>query len=345
MKVLIVGSAEESRGGVATVIRTMKQMAVWRECGCRWLGTQIQRNYLWKAWYAVRAWCTALIIVWRYDVVHFHTVPDRIGLLIQLPVLLLAIVGRKRIIMHIHMGNQLTRHTRNRLFKWCLRRADRIVLLARRWEELFRREFSDVHVPTTVIHNACAEVAEASLQEKERSIVMAAYFNDNKAPDLLLKAWKELHAKYPDWRITMMGNGEVERFRRMSCDMGLQGSVTFTGYLTGRERDEVLRRASILCICSYEEGFPMVALEAWAWGACLITTPVGGLPEVLEDGRNCLTFPFGSSHALAARLEQLISDAALCRTMTEYSRAFVSEHFSPRAVNAELTKLYAEDID
>lgn len=66
-----------------------------------------------KLWYALKAYFKALFTIWQYDIVHFHTVPDKICLIIQMPVLLLALFDRKKIIMHIHMGNQLEGHTHN----------------------------------------------------------------------------------------------------------------------------------------------------------------------------------------------------------------------------------------
>lgn len=83
---------------------------------CGWLGTQIQSGYGVKLWYALKAYCKAFFTIWTYDIVHFHTVPDKICLIIQMPVLLLALLGRKRIVMHIHMGNQLEEHTHNNLY-------------------------------------------------------------------------------------------------------------------------------------------------------------------------------------------------------------------------------------
>lgn len=72
------------------------------------------------------------------------------------------------------------------------------------------------------------------------------YFNDNKAPDLLLKAWQKIKGQFLDWRLYMLGNGEVERFQKMADDMGLCDSVTFTDYITGEEKDKYFRKASIL---------------------------------------------------------------------------------------------------
>ena len=342
VRVLVVGSAEQSAGGVAQVIRATKQMPVWQEYHCRWLGTQIQRSYAWKLWYAVKSNLTALFIIWQYDIVHFHTVPDWQSLVIQLPVFLLARLGRKRIVMHIHMGNQLRHHTQNKLFKWCLRRSHLIVLLAKKWERLFQECYQDVKVPTTVLYNACETVPEVPFSEKENVIIMAAYYVDNKAPDLLLKAWQKIGDKYPDWKIYMLGNGEVERYRRMASEMGLSGKMEFTGYVTGVEKESYFRRASILCMCSYEEGFPMVVLEAWMHGICVVTTPVGGLPDVLEDGRNALVFDFGNWQQLADRLERLINDASLRRQMAGDARQFAINRFSPQQYSSQLTQIYTK---
>lgn len=339
-RVLVVGSAEQSAGGVASVIRLMKKMPVWKKYDCYWLGTQIQRNYAWKMWYAVKAYCIALFIIWRYDIVHFHTVPDRICLVIQMPVFLLALLGRKKIIMHIHMGNQLKHHTKNTMFRWCLRRADLIILLANKWQSLYKKSFNDIKTPTTVLYNACETVPEVPFEEKEKIILMAAYFNDNKAPDLLLKAWKKIRNDYPDWQIYMLGNGEVERYKRMSEEMGLQDSVHFTGYIVGKEKEDIFRKTSIYCMCSYEEGFPMVVLEAWAHGICVVSTPVGGLPEITEEGKNILSFDFGDWQRLAGQLKVLIDKPDIRRNMADYSRMFVKSRFSLDKINSEIDNIY-----
>ena len=339
-RVLVVGSAEQSAGGVSSVIRLMKKMPVWQEYNCYWLGTQIQRNYLWKLWYAVKSNIFALFILWRYDIVHFHSVPDKIDLIIKLPIFLLALLGKKKIIMHIHMGNQLKNHTSNTLFKWCLNRADLVILLAKKWQKLFADFYADINTPTAVLYNACEKVPEVPLAEKEKIIIMAAYFNDNKAPDLLLKAWQQIGKQYPDWKIYMLGNGEVQRFEQMAEQMGLSDSVTFTGYIVGKEKEELFRKASIYCMCSYEEGFPMVVLEAWANGICVVTTPVGGLPDVLEDGRNALVFDFGDWQGLANHLSSLIENEDQRRDMAKYARALVNERFSLESTSYNLRNIY-----
>lgn len=338
-RVLIVGSAEQSGGGVASVIRLMKKMPVWEKYRCYWLGTQIQRNYAWKLWYAVRGNLISFFIMWRYDIVHMHTTPDRLGLLIQLPVLLLAKLWRRKVILHLHVGNQL-KTKKNALFIFCLKKADKIVLLANKWKVLFSDYYPMVKIPTTVVYNACEVDNDFFCKEKEKTIIMAAFFNDNKAPDVLLKAWEKIHDRYPEWHILMMGNGEVERFKNMAHEMRLDGSVHFLGYLTGKEKGDIWDKASIYCMCSYEEGFPMVVLEAWSKGVAVVTTPVGGLPDVIEEGKNCLTFGFGDYEGLAQKLCALMDDENQRKEMAIYSRRFVQERFGFDKINKDIENLY-----
>lgn len=339
-RVMMVGSAEQSGGGVASVIRTMKRMPFWKKYSCGWLGTQIQSNYGVKLWYALKSYVKAMLTIWRYDIIHFHTVPDKICLVIQMPVLLLALLGRKKIIMHIHMGNQLEEHTNNKLFIWCLKRSALIVLLAKKWQSRFGYLFPTVNVPTAVIYNACETVADIDFSKKEKRIIMAAYLDENKRPDLLLQAWNRLAADYPDWHVTIMGNGDVERYRRMAHNMGLDDSVTFTGYITGNRKADIWDKASIYCMCSRHEGFPMVVLEAWAREIAVITTLVGGLPDVIEEGKNCLTFNFDDVDGLTKQLRRLIENAQLRREMSAYARQETVSKFSLEKINSRIEEIY-----
>ena len=86
----------------------------------------------------------------------------------------------------------------------------------------------------------------------------------------------------------------------------------------------------------------MVVLEAWARGIAVVTTPVGGLPDVIEEGRNCLTFPFGDAEALTKQLRRLIESPELRRSMAEYSKMFGERVFAPERISESVDALYKE---
>ena len=86
----------------------------------------------------------------------------------------------------------------------------------------------------------------------------------------------------------------------------------------------------------------MVVLEAWARGIAVVTTPVGGLPDVIEESKNCLTFPFDDVDALTMQLCKLMESPKLRRDMAEYSKSFGERVFAPLKVNESIEKLYGE---
>lgn len=339
-RVLVVGSAEQSAGGVSSVIKLIKKMPVWEEFSCYWLGTQIQRNYLWKAWYALKANLLALFLIWRFDIVHFHTTPDKSGLIVQLPILLLAKFSQKKIILHVHMGNQLSCHVNNRLFIFCLRQATLIVLLAKKWDNLFKQLFPQANKPTTYIYNACETLPDISFDEKKNTIILMAYMIPDKGIDVMLKAWEMIHDSYPSWKVYMMGRGEVDRYRELANSMDLSKSMEFTGYVRGNQRERLLREASISVMCSYNEGFPMVVLEAWTYGATVVTTRVGGLTDVIEEGVNCLTIDFGDYRKLSSQLSSLMDNKYLRENIATNARACARDNFSLEIVNRKLESVY-----
>ena len=74
----------------------------------------------------------------------------------------------------------------------------------------------------------------------------------------------------------------------------------------------------------------------------MVTTPVGGLPDVIEEGRICLTFPFDDADALTMQLRKLMESSKLRMDMAEYSKSFGERVFAPVMVNESIERLYEE---
>lgn len=336
---MMIGTSEKSGGGISSVIRIIKKMPVWKKYKCYWLGTQIQANKVRKLLIFVKATLIAPVVIYKYDIIHFHIVPG-ITLLIQLPELLLAKLYRKKIIAEVHIGNQLLRYSDNKLFRWWLKRCDLILLLAVRWKNLFYDKYSEVNTPVDVLYNACDLNPSIPFADKRKLIIFAGVLDENKAPQLLIRAWAKIASKHPDWKVSFMGNGNIEGCKVLAEELGVEKSTEFTGYITGHEKDVRFHDASVLCLCSYVEGFPMVVLEAWSNSIAVITTPVGGLPDVIEEEKNCLTFPFGDVDELSRQLDRMLSDNNLRRDISELGYKYVQSHFSLNIINDKLDGIY-----
>lgn len=343
-RVLMVGTSENSGGGISSVIRIMKKMPIWQKYSCRWLGTQIQGNAFRKLLYATGSAIAAPFVIPRFDIVHFHIVPGT-SLITQLPELIFSKLYGKKIILEIHIGNQLASYTGHHLFKWWMKQANEILLLAHKWVKLFHELYPDIETPVDVLYNSCEMIPLIPYSEKKKLILFAGTINDNKAPDLLLNAWANLKVKYADWKINILGSGELEKFKRLSDNLGLSKCVDFTGYLTGKDKEKKFHDASIFCLCSYNEGFPMVVLEAWTHNIAVITTPVGGLPDVINNGENCLVFQFGDVAGLTEKLDILLSSLEYRERIANGGYKCASSNFSLETISPALDKIYIKVLN
>ncbi|UKK54780.1 glycosyltransferase family 4 protein [Prevotella sp. E2-28] len=342
--VVMVGNSEHSGGGIASVINLIRKMPVWEKYGIKLLATQKDGNKLTKFWCVFKAAIKAPFVIARCKIVHFQMVPG-ITLLTQLPALLSAKLFRKKVVMSVHVGNQLENYASDRSFKWWFRRADLVLLLAKRWEKLFKESYADVKVSTDVLYNACEMRPFIPMEEKKKLILFAGTLDKNKALDLLLKAWASIKDKYPEWRIAVLGSGDRPYFEAMSNDLGCSDSVSFKGYVVGEEKELYFHDASILCLCSYMEGFPMAVLEAWSHGIAVVTTPVGGLPDVIEDGSNCVVFPTGDYMKLAEQLDSLISKESLRMRVGEEGYRCAQSKFSSEAISEKIDFIYSNLLE
>lgn len=342
-RVLVVGSAEQSGGGVTTVIKLIKQMPVWEKYHCYWLGTQIQAGKWTKLRYALTAYLKALIIIWRYDIVHFHTVPN-VSMKMQLPVFLLALLGRKKIILHLHVGNQLTmeQYINFKLGHWCMRKADMLVLLADLFAGYLDEYWRDVKTPRRVIYNACEEVSAIPYEEHQNTILFCGRFTDNKRADILIKAFGKIYQNHPGWKLQFLAKGpEEDDCRLLINQLGIEDKVEMPGFVYGEELADYYRHAGIFCLCSHYEGFPMVVLEAWAYGVPVITTPVGALPDVVKEGQNGYLYDIDDVDTLAHKLDMLIANKELRSQMSYYCIEF-AKRFAPQTINNQIDELYQE---
>ena len=134
MKILIVANSRRTKGGITSVLQQWEQMSFFKKAKYYWLETQINAGLLSKLYYMFSSYVKALFMLPFYDIVHFHTTPGN-SIIVQMPIFLYALLWRKKIILHLHVGNQLLDHKDDGLFKYVLSKSDRVVVLAEIWKQ------------------------------------------------------------------------------------------------------------------------------------------------------------------------------------------------------------------
>jgi glycosyltransferase involved in cell wall biosynthesis len=116
------------------------------------------------------------------------------------------------------------------------------------------------------------------------------------------------------------------------------------GFVPQDELFGLMERAAVLLLTSEREGLPNVVLEAMARGKTVVSTPVGGIPAVIEDGTTGLLVPVGDLSATRAALERALGDAELRRRIGTAARERVREYCAWDKVTEQTLTVYEAAI-
>ncbi|MBI5575795.1 MAG: glycosyltransferase family 4 protein [Deltaproteobacteria bacterium] len=182
-------------------------------------------------------------------------------------------------------------------------------------------------------------------REKRRyRLVFAGRLVKEKGIGFLLEALKSLRSEFPDITLDIVGSGREERnMMDLARTMDLADCVSFLG-----KRDDVgdvLRKAGIYIQPSVSEGLPNSLLEAMACGLPVIVTNVGGMPDVVEDGRNGFVVRAGDAGSLTDAIRAMIRDPASMKIFSANNVELIRNNYSLDSVAGQYANLYREVLE
>lgn len=161
-----------------------------------------------------------------------------------------------------------------------------------------------------------------------------------KSQAVMLRALAQLRSRGTNARLTLIGDGPLHAdLRRLAAELELGDAVDFAGALGQDDIPSHLQRADVFCLSSAAESLPVVLMEAMASGLPVVTTDVGGIAELVDDGVSGLLTPSGDHAAFADALERLCGDPGLRAEMGAAGRQRVRQDFDVRDSGAALATL------
>jgi glycosyltransferase involved in cell wall biosynthesis len=144
-------------------------------------------------------------------------------------------------------------------------------------------------------------------------------------------------------RLDIAGAGPEEAALRKLAGEVAPGRVQFLGRLTKTEVARRLGSSAVMVLpARWYENQPMSILEAFGAGTPVITSRLGGAPELVDDGEDGLLVPPDDPVALATAIDQLLADPERARKMGLAGRSKVQAQFTPEVHLERLSALYAE---
>ena len=342
MKVLIIATSPDTRGGITSVLNAYRQCDIWKKCHCRWIASHSDKNRISKIFFFLRGWLAFIIALPLYDIVHIHVSepPSALRKCFFMP--FVRIFGKKAIVhFHSFSADTTIKSRWAFLYRYLFGSADAVIALSPYWKNKIVAALSNVSEDKIhVLYNPCISEPFEEKYKKRETVLFAGVLVQRKGYADLLKGFARIAQKYPKWKLVFAGSGELEKAKELTDKFGLSDQVEFAGWVRGREKDKLFKEASIFCLPSYAEGFPMSVLDAWSYGLPVVATPVGGLPDIAVDGKNMLLFPVGDEQALAACLEKVIVDEKLRDELSFHAKNLSENVFDKRIVAAQLEKIY-----
>lgn len=148
-------------------------------------------------------------------------------------------------------------------------------------------------------------------------------------------ALARVHLKHPLAELTLAGTGPEEtRLRDLAAELGLAQRVHFSGRLGPEQMAALLRAATVSLNTSLVDNMPNSVLEALASGVPVVSTHVGGVPFIVQDGVTALLVPPRDPEALAHAVLRLLDDpalaASLARAGLQEAQRYTWERVAPR---------------
>jgi glycosyltransferase involved in cell wall biosynthesis len=156
-----------------------------------------------------------------------------------------------------------------------------------------------------------------AIPEDRTLVAQVSWIIPEKGIGDLLAAARLVVSKNPKVHFVFVGEGaHRERYTRQAVEMGLEDNVTWTGQIEDPIGEGVFTAADIVCqVSRWEEVFGYVIAEAMSFGKPMVATRVGGIPELVEDGKSGYVVERGDAGAIAESILTLAADRQLRERM------------------------------
>ena len=258
-------------------------------------------------------------------------------------------VSRGGLVVTIH-GDQETHARLGTALEWKL--ANSIVVVSHAAKRNLRLPCGDDKV--TVIHNGIASTSDSDRRQPMRRALGAenrlvgaivARIDGHKGHATLLNSLRILKDRGIHLMMLVIGDGaERSNLEHFAATLQLDAqSVRFLG--ARRDVGDLLSAVDLFVLPSDTEGLPLSVLEAMAAGLPIIATRVGGLPELVDDGKEGILVTPGDAQGLAEAIERMSQDPLLRATLGQSAKTRAGGEFSLSATVQNYDQVYRQVLD
>jgi glycosyltransferase involved in cell wall biosynthesis len=278
-----------------------------------------------------------------YDPVVYAHAGAGVSLLRECIVLLCARAYGARTVLQVHscsVDRYLDRPWQKAALRLLFSPAQGVCVLTPWWGE--RLQQAGIRKTIHVIPNPMPpDVHKQSLQAREESrtedgrtkVLFMTRLVKGKGADVAIRSMRHLP---PDVTLVIAGDGEQrEELEHLTVSLGLQARVSFTGWVAGEAKGELLRTADVFCLPTTYDAFPMSLIEAMSYGLPIVCVKWGGIPDIVLDQLTGILVDRADERLVAEAIGQL-TDPVARRAMGSRGRMHALDMSSPVQVGKRI---------
>lgn len=264
-----------------------------------------------------------------------------------------------KILIHLHGEDFRTFYESTNIFMKLfiditMKCCDKAIVLAERLRWIFDKWFDPENIEAVtngIMINL--DIIKKHVESNRDNVLLTHLGNlyPDKGTYDLVKAFKIVADKHPCVNLEIAGEWDnrfpeyKENVLQFIKDNGLERKVHFRGVITGAEKEMFLVKSDLFILSSLKEGVPMVIIEAMATANPIVATNVGGVPEVVVDGKTGFLVEKQNPEEMANAIIKLIEDAELRIQMGKAGRKRYEEFYTEDKAIDSMLRVFQKTID
>lgn len=343
MKICMVVPQSDVKGGIASVVNGYRENGLGKDCTISYVESYCDGSKMEKFVKAIKGYLLFAkeIIMNKPDIVHIHSSFGP-SFYRKIPFIYMAIWRKIKIVNHIHGAEFDKLYTdtdikKKKRVKKVYEKCDVLIALSEEWKEKLGKIVSKEKI--VVIENYTL-IPEFVNKERQNQILYLGELGKRKGCFDIPFIYQKAISEEAPVSLIMAGDGAKEEVKKAFQEQNVKSNVYFPGWVRGEKKENLLQESSIFLFPSYNEGMPMAILEAMSYGLAIITTNVGGIPKLIEDGVNGYLCEPGDINDLADKLKELIENPEKRSAFGREARTKVTENYSFDSHKNKILDLY-----
>lgn len=345
IRVLMVGPARNVKGGMTSVVNNYLDYGLQNEIELKYVESVNDKSKILKILSMIKGYIVFSFNIGKYDVIHIH-IASRMSTFRKIRYIKKAKAKNKKVIIHIHGAeykqfyDKECNEKQKKIIRDAFNMADKVIVLSEEWKEYFDTIIENKD-KVVIIYNSIVVPKNFEKNLDSNKILFLGRLGKRKGIYDLVDAMERLIKEDKIEPILYVGgDGEINKVKEYVRKKELEKYIKIIGWVSGEKKEQLLCDASVYVLPSYNEGMPMSLIEGMAYKNVAISTKVGGIPKVIEDGVNGFLISPGQVEELYEKIKIVITDKELRQRLSENARKTVEDKFDIDSTIEKLLFIY-----